>query len=241
LKREEYERMFRHESTHWWYAGMRDICDALLEPIADRPRQVLDAGCGTGAGLLWLQQYGQVTGIDLSAEALAFCRERGLTGLVHGTVEALPFANGSFDLVTSFDVLYHQWVEDDHRALAEFHRVLRPGGYLLLRLPALPALAGRHDVAVQTRRRYRRPEVVRALQSQGFQVRRASYANSLLLPVVAAKRVAERWSQSAPSDLDATPPALAAICRGALRLEAAVIPRVSLPAGVSVIALATRP
>jgi SAM-dependent methyltransferase len=237
--------MYAHEQTLWWYVGMRAVSDALISRYVrrenDQPLEILDAGCGTGAGVEWLARYGRATGIDLSQDALTFCRKRDLSRLVRGSIEALPFADASFDLVTTFDVIYHRWVSDGTHALTEFQRVLRPGGHLLLRVPALPWLAGRHDEAVHTRQRYRRDEIVAALRQTGFAVERASYANMLLLPLVAAKRLAERWTADSPSDLDATPGWLNAGLTGALKIEARLVERTSLPLGVSVVAVARRP
>lgn len=243
MNREEYARMYAHEQHLWWYQGMRAISAAMLDRVGLTPGRgldILDAGCGTGATMQWLMRYGHVTGIDLSEDALSYCRKRRLERVVGGSIEALPFADASFDLITTFDVLYHQRVMNEQRALGEFRRVLRPGGSLLVRVPALQSLYGRHDVAVQTRHRYRRGEVVAALTGTGFIVEHATYANTLLLPVVLGKRLAERWTEEAPSDLDATPRWLDAIFGNALRIEAALIRRLSLPYGVSVTAIARR-
>lgn len=266
MNREEYRRMYEHENNHWWYRGMRSIASSLLEdslrqsrlPVArgaapghdqtsptrsvrQPPLDILDAGCGTGAGLEWLGQYGVPTGIDLSEDALALCRERGLRRLVRGSVDLLPFPTASFDLVTSFDVLYHLWVSDAAQAMHEFHRVLRPGGRLLLRLPALEWLHGKHDVAVHTRHRYRLGEVVDEMQRAGFIVERATYVNFLLMPLVAGKRLSERWSSGAPGDLDASPPWLNRLLEGTLSLEGRLVVHTKLPLGVSVMALGRRP
>lgn len=258
---DEYRRMYQHEQTLWWYVGMRAISDTFLqqarlahsgqddtwssravgEPIDRTPPRVLDAGCGTGAGLEWLAQYGQTVGLDLSREALALCQERGLDRLVRGSVDRLPVADRSLDLVTSFDVLYHLWVGDAGGAVREAYRVLRPGGYFLVRVPALRWLQGRHDEAVHTRQRYRRGEVVRLLERAGFTIERASYANTLLLPMVAAKRLAERFTRDGSSDLESTPGWLNQSFTLALKLEAKMLHSFDLPIGVSVVALARRP
>jgi len=243
MNTEEYARMYARERTHWWYVGMRAVAKALIDGKVGtgHPLEVLDAGCGTGAGLEWLARYGRVTGFDLSDEALGFCRERGLRRLVRGSVEYLPFPDARFDLVATFDVLYHQWVADDGRALRELWRVLRPGGWLVLRVPALRWLAGRHDAAVYTRHRYSRAEVIARLTAAGFVVERATYANCLLLPLVGAKRLAERWASGSPADLDSTPGWLNSVLKRVLGLEAQLLRRMSFPVGVSVLALARRP
>lgn len=237
--------MAAREQTHWWYVGMRALASALLDeiavPAAGRDLAILDAGCGTGGSLIWLARYGRVTGLDLSPTALAFCRKRQLRRLVGGSIEQLPFPDATFDLVTTFDVLYHRWVADDARALRELHRVLRPGGWLLLRVPALPWLAGRHDNAVHTRHRYRRAEVVALLTAAGFAVRRATYVNVLLFPLVAGKRLLERWITAAPTDLDATPDWLNPILARVLMLERRMLRVWTPPLGVSILALARRP
>src|SRR5688500_10747084 len=139
MKPDEYAAMYAVEDDHWWYAGMRRIADVLLAARFNSRGgrlKVLDAGCGTGGNSAHLRAYGDVTGIDFSAHALALARERPGLRLARASVESLPFPDASFDLVLSNDVLCHLGVASDARAVAELARVLRPGGVLYLQLPA---------------------------------------------------------------------------------------------------------
>jgi SAM-dependent methyltransferase len=244
VKLEEYERMYRAEDTHWWYAGMRAISfallDAALPPDPGGRRRILDAGCGTGANLLHLARRGRACGVDLSPEALRFSRERGAS-VARASLLALPFDAASFELVTAFDVLYHRWVEDDLRAARELSRVLRPGGLLLVREPALRALWGAHDEAVLGRKRYTRSGLMRLLEAAGLQIVRASYVNTLLLPLAALRRGLDRLTGRHGSDVQELPAPLSWAFRHALGLEARLVRHVSLPLGVSVVVLARRP
>jgi SAM-dependent methyltransferase len=244
VKPAEYRRMYEAEEAQWWYAGQRAIALALLGPaLGGEPagRRVLDAGCGTGYNLLELARLGRASGIDLAPEALAFCRQRGVRAARAGLL-ALPFADGTFDAVTSFDVIYHAWVPDDRAAVAEMARVLRPGGLLLVRVPALRALWGAHDAEVQSRHRYTRGELVALLEEAGLRVRRATYANSILFPLLLARRSIDRVMGREGSDVGFLPSPLEWAFRRVLLAEAALVRAgLSLPIGASVVALAARP
>lgn len=242
----EYERMFRAEETQWWYVGMRAISRALLEPALRRPGAtdhelaILDAGCGTGQNLRHLGTLGRVTGVDLSADALAFCRVRGVAA-AQASLLALPFADQSFDCVTSFDVLYHGWVSDDRAAAREMARVLRPGGLLLVRVPALKMLWGAHDVEVHSRHRYTRGELVTLLEACRLSVERVSYCNSILFPLLLGRRTLDRLLRREGSDVAFLPPPLEWAFKKALLAEAALLGRgVSFPVGASVVAVARK-
>lgn len=243
MKTVEYRRMFEAEESQWWYAGMREIAFGVLDAaLASAPgsRRFLDAGCGSGRNLLELDRRGRGVGVDLSPEALRFCRERGVRA-VRGSLGRLPFADASFDVVTSFDVIYHRWVEDDRAAVAEMARLLRPGGLLLVRVPALAALRGAHDEAVLTRHRYTRGELESLLARAGLERVRSSYCNTLLLPVLALRRGLDRLSGREGSDVGFLPAPLERLFRGLLGLEAAWLRRGrALPLGASVMALARR-
>lgn len=234
--------MFATEERQWWYAGMRAITAALLEPALapGSAWRVLDAGCGTGANLEHLRRWGSPVGVDISEEALAFCRRRGVRA-VRGSVLELPFAPASFGLVTSFDVLYHRWVTDDRAAVAELARVLTPGGLLFVRVPALRLLWGAHDEAVLSRHRYTRGELRALVQGAGLELLRASYCNSLLFPLLLAHRALDRLTGRHGSDVGFLPAPFEAAFRAALGLEARLLRHLSLPVGASVVALARKP
>ena len=244
MKPVEYERMYTAEESQWWYAGMRAISAALLDPVlpegAPDGRWLLDAGCGTGQNLLYLSRRARAVGVDLSDEALAFCRQRGVPAAKAGLL-ALPFPDGRFDAVTSFDVIYHRWVADDGRAVREMARVLRPGGLLLVRVPALRLLWGAHDEAVYSRHRYRRAELRRLLEASGLRVLAATYANTLLLPLLALRRTLDRLTGREGSDVGFLPAPLERTFRSLLGLEAWLVRRVALPVGASLFALARKP
>jgi len=247
LNEAEYRNIYESEERQWWYSGMRAICGGLLEaPLrrlgnASRPLTLLDTGCGTGRNLADLARFGRAVGIDLSPEALRFSRARGATTARAGLL-ALPFRDGAFDCVTSFDVIYHAWVTDDRAAVREMARVLRPGGLLLVRVPALKLLWGGHDVEVQSRHRYTRGEVLALLRESGLEVQRATYCNSLLFPLLVVRRGLDRLTGRTGSDVGFLPAPLEWSFRRALLLEAALVRRgVSFPLGASVLALAAKP
>lgn len=251
----EYEAMYHVEDTLWWYVGMRHIAERVLGGRlggATRPLRLLDAGCGTGGNVRWLERFGTTFGIDLSPHAIHFCAERGLRRIARASVLTLPFPAASFDLVTSFDVIYHLDVRDDVAALAEMQRVLRPGGYLLVRVPALEQLRSEHDAAVHTRQRYTLGELRRKVGAAGLAVERASYANTFLFPLAAAARLARtagrRSRAEAPagdrrerSDVHSVHPWINALFLAVMRTEAEVIGRWDLPVGLSALVLARKP
>jgi len=241
VKPVEYRRMFEAEERQWWYAGQRAVALALFEPWArDRRLLLLDAGCGTGFNLVALARFGPTLGIDLSEDAIAFCRERGVRA-VRGSVLRLPFRAAAFEAVTSFDVIYHDWVGDDRAAVAEMARVLRPGGALLVRVPALELLRGAHDAEVLTRRRYTRGELRALLEGCGLPVVRSTYCNSLLFPLLFARRRLDRLLGREGSDVGFLPAPLEWLFGLLFRLEAALVRRgLNFPIGASVVALARK-
>jgi len=243
MERREYEMMFAVEDGHWWYTGMRRISTRLITHLFPHRRDlvVLDAGGGTGAVLRDLASFGQVTGMDVSTLALGFCQRRGLRRLDQATVTSLPYRRASFDLVTSFDVLYHQAVSNYGAALSEFQRVLKPGGRLFLRLPAYNWLRGRHDRAIHTARRFTARELGHALATAGLEVEKLSYANTLLFPLALGKRLIEAWlPPQQGSDIHPNAAWQDTLLRLFLYWEARWLERHTLPYGLTVIAIAKK-
>jgi SAM-dependent methyltransferase len=243
----EYDNIAAVEATHWWYVGMRDIAAGLLAQVYPAPaagqaaptRDILDAGCGVGGGLRWLSAFGRVTGVDLHPLAIGYSshvsRQVSLA-----SIQALPFRDQSFDLVTSFEVLYHLAVRDDRLALAEMARVLRPGGWLLVRVPAHDWLRGAHDRHVHTRHRYGRAELGKKLSEAGFSLKRLTGVGVSLLPPAMVRRALQR-GESMQSDVGLPSPAFNALLLAILRAEGRWLNHFDLPTGLSVLALAQKP
>lgn len=235
----EYDRMFALEGEHWWFVGRRGLALKLLDRSARPGGRCLDLGCGTGAVLGELARRGPATGLDRSPLALAYSRRRGLARLVRGDAEALPFGAETFDAIVSLDLFEH--LASDRAGIGEAFRVLRPGGVLVLSVPAMMSLWGPHDVALMHHRRYTRREVVTCLEEAGFRVRRASYSVCFLFPVVGIVRLLEKRRRGEPrSSLRPLPGWLNRLLIGVQRAEAALVERFDLPWGSSVVAVAER-
>lgn len=255
MNRDEYRVMYEIEDDFWWYTGMRASMLRLLraympETPGRRPR-ILDAGCGTGGMLVHLRELGEAVGVDISEEALHFCRLRGLgpERARHGSIDALPFPEASFDAAVSLDVLCD--LVDDRPGFAELARVLRPGGILLLNLPAYQRLHSEHDLAVNNLRRYTRRAVRRKLAEAGLRPVRLTYANMALFPPAALVRLAKRARngyhdghrdrEQAHSDLVRPHPLVNRALGALFTAEGRLIQRVNLPVGLSVVAVAQKP
>src|SRR5919202_5138322 len=179
------------EEHHWWFVSRRRILLSVLQRnlTPERQFEVLDAGCGGGATIESLRCYGRVRGLEISKVALQHNRERGRE-VILGSVEQIPFTSDSFDLALALDVIAH--VQDDVRALEELFRVLRPGGSLLVTVPALRMLWSSHDVVNGHYRRYALGELRQRIEAAGFEIVDATYFNTLLFPVIFAIRVLGR-------------------------------------------------
>ena len=239
----EYETMFAVEDEHWWYVGMQRITTTLLTRAypGRTDLQILDAGCGTGAVLGYLAPFGTVVGCDISALALHLSKKRALSRLSQASVSYPPFKDDYFDLVASFDVLGHSAVNDYRAALDEFRRILKPGGRVMLRLPAYNWLHAHHDEVVHNIRRFTGVELQRALTATGFVVEKISYANTILFPLALTKRLLlEKISPPGPeneSDVYRNPVWQDKLFARFLFIEASWLARQNLPFGLTVIAL----
>jgi SAM-dependent methyltransferase len=243
VQREEHARIAAAEDEHWWYRHTRRLMADMLGPWLRPGVRVLDAGCGPGGNSAWLSAYGDVVGADISPEALRLLKARWpARGAVQATILDLPFAAASFDVVVTVTVL--MMLDDDVRAAREVRRVLRPGGVAFFLEPALPALRRSHDDVFSGRRRYRLREFSSTLEEAGMSVVRATYAHAYLLAPAAVLSVADRLRRGtndrARSDLERGH-ALDPVFTALTKLEGRLLARRDLPAGVSVVAVATRP
>jgi len=238
-----YPILYRVEKNHWWYVGRRRIIASFVKQICDqitdhRP-QILDVGCGTGANLMMLSRYGDAEGVDISPDALAFCRERGLENLQLGAAEALPYEEGRFDLVTAFDVVEH--MDDDVAGLREMRRVLRPGGHVLLFVPTFMWLWGLQDDVSNHRRRYRLPELEDAVRRAGFEVERTTYANiTFLPPIFLVRKFMKLTGVRTDTENSINVPAFNRLFGAILGAERYLMRVMNIPLGVSGLCVARR-
>lgn len=240
MQPDEYGRLFEHEDSYWWFVGRRRLALRMLDWVAAKSSPTLDLGCGTGAVLAELSQRGWACGVDRFDLALQFCRKRGLPHLVLGDGTNLPLRTGTFRAAIALDIFEH--IDDDEEALEEAFRVLRPGGFLILSVPAYTWLWGPHDVALMHHRRYTLNQLKRKLRAAGFTIERISYSVFFLFPVVVGVRLLDKIRRGpAKVSLPAVPSWLN---RWLIRLqdfEGRLIERMRLPWGSSVVAIAKKP
>lgn len=260
MNAEDFADLYATEEKMWWFVGMRAISAALLDEFCARDLEsILDIGCGTGLNLKWLERYARggggggsaaaVAGLDVEMAALEFCRKgRGGNFLTQASAIDLPFADGVFDLVTSFDVLVQLPGERaDERAVAEMRRVLKPNGLAFVRAAAYNWMRSGHDRALNTQRRYTLGELSEKLERGGFSVLRKTYANTLPFPLAVVRRLILKpiGLSDKGSDVKPLPASLDWLNRSltrALLSEAKFLRRsdASLPFGLSAICVARK-
>ncbi len=245
MRIEEYSAMFELEDRLWWFQGMRGITASILdaELMGRSNFRFLDVGCGTGYSLAWLRgryRPTQAYGVDVSAHAAAFWKMRGVDTVAVASADALPFGRSEFDFVSCFDVIYQ--LDDDRaaKAVSEIHRVLKPGGVFFIREPAYEWMRGSHDIAVATRHRYTRQELKGLLSRNGFDIKRATYANTFLFGLAALHRILSRLKRSEESDVRPVAGWMNNVFTRVLGMEALALRWFALPFGLSTIVLATK-
>lgn len=238
----------RAEARHFWFHGFRAFVTPLLQrATANRPTaRLLDCGCGTGANLALLERFGRAYGFDLSDTGLRLARDAGRVRLARASVTAAPFPTGSFDVVTSFDVLYSLERDDERAAVEEMFRLLRPGGFAVVNVAAMEILRGDHSVLSREIRRYHRDGLRQLLSTAGFAVVRLTYTNAaLFLPLVCARALQRvrglRRESEAQQEIAVPPAPLNALLAGVLWLEGLWVRAFDAPFGSSLLCLARKP
>jgi len=247
MEHEHQQRYYDLGKSYWWLAGKYRIIDDVvgrsLSPAA-RERRVLDLGCGPGNLLDYLAPHGRIHGSDFSSDALRFCSNRGYRRLFRADFHSLPVLADSFDLVTCIDVIEH--LEDDRRALGELRRILRPGGVLVVTVPAFQALWGDHDTLYGHYRRYTTGEVREKLTEAGFEVGKLTYFEPLFFVPLwiyrnLKKLMVKEGGIEKRDDFVALPGPINALLTQVIAAERFALRVVSLPFGVTLLAVARRP
>lgn len=241
VRPEEYAALARVEERHWFYSGKREIVRGWLRHLGvlGRGTLLIDVGAGTGLFAMEMQQHSRVLAVDPDPNALQFIRSRAGLPAVAGSASCLPVATGAAAALTALDVIEH--LDDDAAALLEFTRVVRPGGGVVLTVPALPALWSEWDEALHHRRRYTRPMLTQALRGLPVRVRHMSYINTLALLPIAAYRLARRMGLPVGAGRleDQVPPEPLNSALRQLFVQPALWP-VPMPIGVSLLCVLRR-
>ncbi len=248
MQQHTYAIMRRVEESHWWFVGRRQIIRSFLERLFREQKangawqgsvDILDVGCGTGANLEMLSEFGAAQGVDVSAEALAFCRARGLDNVKSGAAEALPYEDNSFELATGLDVVEH--LDDDLAGLKEMRRVLRPDGRALLFVPAFMFLWGVQDDISNHRRRYTMKSLKQVVRGAGFEIERATYVNiSFFAPILLGRLFMRATGLRPESENNITIGSLNGLLGKLLAAERGPLRYLNFPFGVSIICVARR-
>ena len=242
MEQHTYGIMNNVEDSHWWFVGRRAILEEFLRLIIPNPKfqnfKILDVGCGTGANLEMLANFGESEGVDVSDDALEFCKLKGLKAH-KGLAEKLPFADESFDIVTALDVVEH--LDDDVAGLREMNRVLKTGGKTLIFVPAFMWLWGVQDDISNHRIRYTKKQIVERLQSAGFEIERATYANwTFFAPILAGRTLMKITGIKPESENNVNVSALNGIFGKIFSSERLWLKKFDFPFGVSIVITAQK-
>ena len=244
MQQHTYAIMDRVEDSHWWFVGrrailesfMREICAKL--PTPDAGLRILDVGCGTGANLEMLAAFGEAEGVDVSDDALEFCRRKGLT-VEKGLAEKLPYEDGTFDVTTALDVVEH--LDDDIAGLKEMHRVTKQGGYSLIFVPAFMWLWGVQDDVSNHRIRYTKKQIVERLKQAGYSVGRATYANfTFFAPILGGRTIMRITGIKPESENNVNISALNGVFGKLFSAERHLLKNFDFPFGVSIVVVARK-
>ena len=244
MEQHTYAIMDRLEEKHWWFVGRRAILETFLKAIIEKIRnpnsaiRILDVGCATGANLEMLSHFGEAEGVDVSDDALEFCRGKGLKAQ-KGLAEKLPFEDESFDITTALDVVEH--LDDDVAGLREMFRVTRKGGYSLVFVPAFMWLWGVQDDVSNHRIRYTKNQIVERLKKAGFTIERSTYANwTFFAPILAGRALMRLTGIKPESENNINVSALNGVFGKLFGAERFWLKRFNFPVGVSIVVLARK-
>lgn len=230
------------EQSHFWFRGFRwFVQPEIARAVKGRRTPILlDCGCGTGANVAWLREFGDAYGFDLTWNGLVLGQQMGRRRLARASIAAMPFPDASVDVATSFDVF--QCLPDpvEHDAIRELWRVVKPGGHLILNVAALDVLRGHHSTLSEEVRRYTPARLRQMVEDGGFTIDRLTFVNASLFPAMLPVRVVQRWrsGKTVPAgefDITVPPAPINAVLSGLVRVEAAALRMVDMPIGSSLL------
>ena len=244
MQQHTYAIMDEVEGSHWWFVGRRKILESFLDQIVSSlstrhsPLKILDVGCGTGANIEMLSQYGEAEGVDVSDDALEFCRRKGLKAQ-KGLAETLPYKDETFDITTALDVIEH--LDDDVVGLKEMFRVTRSGGYSLIFVPAFMWLWGVQDDISNHRIRYTKTQIVDRLKKAGYAIERSTYANwTFFTPILAGRTIMKLTGLKPESENNVNISALNGVFGSLFGAERFWLRNFNFPLGVSIVVVAKK-
>lgn len=242
MERLVFERMAELDQQHWWFVARRRILASVIRRVVRPHKQarLLEVGCGTGHNLGMLGQFGSLDACELDAIARGMASDRlGRPVLEARLPDLSMFPMAGYDLIALLDVLEH--VPDDLGSLKAIRALLRPGGSLILTVPANRWMWSAHDVAHHHFRRYTKGELRRLFREAGFEVRLHSYFNTLLFPLVAVARILGKLTHRESADDALSNRLVNGVLEKIFGLEAVLVGRIPMPFGVSLIAVVRRP
>jgi ubiquinone/menaquinone biosynthesis C-methylase UbiE len=236
----EYAKLAAFEETYWWHVGRRSIVARQLRKLNQHGLSILNVGGGTGGTVNILTSYGTVLNIDQSEEAVDRLLKSGYQAMQMDG-RRTSFRNEQFDLITGLDVLEH--IEEDRLALQEWCRILKPGGHLMLTVPAYQWLWSGHDVSLGHCRRYTAKELKTRVHAAGFQICNCTYAITFSFPLIAAFRGYQKLFRPTvqESSYIELPRILNSFFINLLRAEGILLEKCNFPFGTSVLLIGQKP
>ena len=237
-----YEIEARERENHWWFVVRQKFFAREIRKLGlARNANILDLGTSTGTNLQMLKDLGftNVTGLDLSPEAIRFCAQKGLGPVIEGSIESLPFTDNAFDLVLATDVIEH--VDHDLKAVSEINRVLRPNGRVILTVPAFPSLWGLQDEVSHHKRRYRMKPLKEIVRQSGLREEKNFYFNYLLfLPIFVTRQILSRKKHQIKNENEINSPMINSVLKWVFSLDVLTAPFLKPVVGVSAYLLARK-
>lgn len=236
-----FSEMFRQEKTYWWHVAKRQLVMEFITKYRKFGEQVLDIGCGTGAMMEDLKTvFSDVSGLDGSKDAIDFCHKRGIkSAQLFDFEKKLQIQDNRFDVVTCLDVLEH--VEGDDAFLKELNRITKPGGLVVINVPAFGFLWSYWDVMLGHKRRYTKEKLSSDLEKANFKIIRCSYVFSFLLPTAILFRIIKNILKiQDKSDFVDVPKIVNKTLLMVCYIERFILKFIDLPFGLSVIVVVTK-